>query len=510
MLNQDRLCVGTNTLLVKQQASPVLISDVMECMGLTRHHWNVIYVVFSCWAIAGWLGTAIAYVLDGASEADSDWVQITSLKDRLTVQDRSWALLVCGFVALSGNALMGYCSDKFGRIFTTTLCLAPVPLITIGIAHAWSKIVLFSFLFCMPWFKDGPCSVTNCLLAEWLPIAYRGYFLVLVHMLWNVGRVGVTMLWIAVPPEDDWRSFCYCVAIFPTMLLVFLFLQGHKFESARWLFISGNKERCIECLKLAATDGSLTLPDGWDNSDLLADAGGNTKCDDELSMAELLSRIAGPSLRLDLAALSLWFFSISYCANGMMFWLIEYLKQTGREDAVQPAMLAAPVGKITGALLLVLGGPRNCAVDTYDRRPLITCFFAGFAVTLAILSATTSTAAITLATFVSQVCEEIIWCAIFLYATEAFPTVLRSTAFGILSAFANLGGIISASCTMVLMDINQEAPIYSMVVLLLLASASTLLVEEGGRGKKTLTDRVDHKGYGLAADSVKNKQVDIA
>jgi MFS family permease len=228
MLNQDQSNIGENMLLSKQQTGTILISDVMECMGLTRHHWNVIYLVFCCWAIVGWLDTAIVYVLDGASEADSNWVLITSPKDRLSVQDRSWALLICGFVALSGNALMGYSSDKFGRIFTTTLCLVPVPLITMGIAHASSKIVLFAFLFCMFWFKDGPLSVTNCLLAEWLPIAYRGSFLVLVHMLWNVGRVCVTLLWIAVPPEDHWRSFCYCVAIFPTVLGCFLFLYGHR------------------------------------------------------------------------------------------------------------------------------------------------------------------------------------------------------------------------------------------------------------------------------------------
>eukprot|EP00933_Yihiella_yeosuensis_P080359 TRINITY_DN93766_c0_g1_i1.p1 TRINITY_DN93766_c0_g1~~TRINITY_DN93766_c0_g1_i1.p1 ORF type:complete len:520 (-),score=97.74 TRINITY_DN93766_c0_g1_i1:219-1778(-) len=487
--------------VMKMSGSPVQLSDVVESMGLESHHWNLIYVVCWCWALTGWMGTSIVYLLDGASEADSDWVKHRTPQDRLTVEDRSWALLVCSALALGGNWLLGYCSDRYGRMTTTTFCVLPIPVVTLCVAIAWNKYALFGFFFLTPWIKDGPCTITNCLLAEWLPITYRGTFLVIVHIIWNVGRVGVTVLWILVPPEAHWFAFCACVATFPAALSAFLALRGQNYESARWLLLNGQKERCIECLKLAAKDCKETLPDGWDDPQRLTNTNANSEATEELSISDQISKLVGPSVRLDLAALTIWFFALAYTSNGMFFWLVEYLKQTGREEASHTAMLVAPLGKITSAVILVVGGPGVCMVDIWDRKPLITSAFFGFALSLGVLSVTTGVAEISLAVYASQVCEEVLWCVMFLYATEAFPTALRSSAFGTVLAGAGLGGIMSAAGTGELMKIDKELPMYTMVLLLALAGASSFFVEENGRGRTTLSDRFDQSDYGSTANA---------
>ncbi|CAE8631153.1 unnamed protein product [Polarella glacialis] len=95
----------------------VSLSEVMEGIGLTAYHWRVITLVWVIWAMCGWSATSVVFLLDAAGERDSDWVQLTSPENVMTMGERSLALLAVSAIACLANIVAGSLSDMTGRIW---------------------------------------------------------------------------------------------------------------------------------------------------------------------------------------------------------------------------------------------------------------------------------------------------------------------------------------------------------------------------------------------------------
>lgn len=54
------------------------------------------------------------------------------------------------------------------------------------------------------------CPLTGSLLAEWLPVRWRGVLVVSLHAVWNAGRLGLTLWWVLYPPPAGALRFVTC------------------------------------------------------------------------------------------------------------------------------------------------------------------------------------------------------------------------------------------------------------------------------------------------------------
>jgi len=479
----------------------VTISGVIERVGLTGHHVHTILLNCWVWIFCGWTGTLVVFLLDAAGLEHGDWLTLASASERLTIDDRSLALLVTGIVATVCNPSLGNLSDVWGRVPLLELSVLVNVACIIGYVLARSKVVLIALVVATQ--MDVAHLVSQALLAEWLPVAWRGIFVVALHAFWNVGRLGVTLLWATLPPSQHWTAFFTLASILPAIMAVFLRARGWRYESPRWLAVSGDMERCVATLRLAVEsrpcDGDA-LPLGWDTPGALrldSASGESVQAGRRLLQAQL-AQLREPKLLKFVAVLGILSFGLGFAASGLFYWVMEFLKAVGAKAAVVPVMSVAPMGKIAGAVALLAGGRRHCVVDRYPRVLLLKIGFLGASACVGLFCVTTNKFALAAVMFMAQVFEEVIWSVSGIYATELFPTTVRNTAIGLITMSGSVGAVTSAVVSGRLMEIWVYLPIVAITSFLSMGGAACWLLTEE-RGSKPLLDTAS---YGSCGDKM--------
>mmetsp|Transcript_131107 Transcript_131107/g.327104 ORF Transcript_131107/g.327104 Transcript_131107/m.327104 type:complete len:495 (+) Transcript_131107:145-1629(+) len=477
------------------------VSVIIERLGLTLHHRDTILFTWWLWIFCGWTATSLVFALDAAGEDGSDWVRITSPSDRLTMEDKSWTLLVTGILAAVGNQMLGFGSDAYGRISMSELCVLNGVIGTMGFALARSKFTLIVCICINPFIKDGTAMITQSMLGEWLPVYWRGIFLVSLHAMWNVGRAAITLVWAWVPPGEHWVFFFSISSVLPTLICLYMRVRGWRYESPRWLAVSGDVDSCITNLKFCAESGawlgeSEQLPRGWDDPKRVcvqADTGGAVQAQQQSLWARLTELLSTPHLRYVFLVLCVAHFALFYSTAALFFWAIEYFKESGLHDAVVPAMVAAPIGKILGNLSLIVGGPKVCLIDRCPRIPLIMLGYFSFGVCVLLLCASRSTIVLTAVMFFGHFFQEVIWAVGGVYVTEVFPTSVRNSAVGTIYTVGSMGNVLGNVISGPMMEAWVYLPMLVIATLLLLGGLCGSLLLSSERKHQTLSDTV---GYG--------------
>mmetsp|Transcript_59973 Transcript_59973/g.106341 ORF Transcript_59973/g.106341 Transcript_59973/m.106341 type:complete len:487 (+) Transcript_59973:64-1524(+) len=478
----------------KKSAIKVKIGDIIEQLDLTAHQWHTIFFTWWIWICIGWVLTSAVYMMDAAGEVSSAWITLTSPSDRLTVQDKSLAVLAGGAIAVVASPIFGSFGDVLGRVITTKICIAASTVVMIGFGLARSKLMLL-VIFCLnP--ATAAISITQSLLTEWLPVRWRGMFTVSLHVLWNVGRLAVTVLWAALPPKNHWMTFFLVASVPGLMLATYICLRGWRYESPRWLAVRGDLVGCVTVLKLMATSsaGNAAMPAGWDEP-------GNLQVEDDSGMAvqahkestrQQLAELMQPEKLWLVALLGITSLSINWASTSIFFWVMEYFKTVGLRAAIVPTMVVAPLGKIASNALIIVGGPGACLIDCCTRVPLMQVGYFGFGICLALLCVTRSVIAVTLLMFFAMVFEELVWTSGSIYMTELFPTTIRNTALGIIAAVGSVGAILGVALYGIGTEMWVYLPMVVMVCFLFFGGAVCFLFSEDRR-QKTLSDTI---GYG--------------
>jgi len=491
------------TLQVKSQ---VTVSDVIEKIGLSRHHWQTIFVTWSIWIFCGWSATTVVYLLDAVGEKGSDWTSLAGAAERLTMADKSSVLLLSGIAAMVGNQLLGTGSDIYGRMSTTEACIANGVLAGLGFLFVRSKFLLMLCICINPFLKDGAAMVTNSMLAEWLPVKWRGIIIVTLHVFWNVGRLLITIVWAIIPPSQYWELFFSVAITVPIALSIFLRCRGWRYESPRWLAVSGNMEGSITNLKLAAqsSNSGEDLPPGWDDPKVLccSSSSGESVQSGNRPVLVQMAELMNPEIRYIIIMLCLIFFGLFYGAIGFFYWAIEYFKEADLHDAIVPCMIAAPIGKILANLGLIVGGPGKCIMDRSNRVPIMWVGFFGFGISIGMLCFTSNIILITANVFIGHVFQEIIWAGGCIYITEAFPTSVRNTASALIFTVGQSGGILASSFSGTMMEYWIYLPMFVMAGFLIAAGILCFFLPAENKDQP-LADTLSARDYG-ATDNATN------
>lgn len=433
-----------------------------------------------------------------------------------TVQKEHGAGLLAAAVFLGmllGGLLVGTMGDWMGRKPTLRLGLVCNALSGILFALAPNFHVL-SFLRCVAGFGIGATIPPLFTLAsELAPLSARGFCTTIIASFWMVGSIYVALvaMWCFEGAKGDegsaeqaaaeyfsatWRIFAL-ICSFPSALgatLVHLFIP----ESPRFLGLEGRSEEAVEvanslvnkmsggtnesCSVLPLTIEELerTFPAsalkdledrqrqqsrnylGSESGSRLNDVLGflHTAGSDFVSST---SKLFEPNLRRTTFALTLVWFSLSFGSYGLMTWINIIFEKVHLKDVYFNALLFA-AANLPGNLLSAV------FLDKVRRSTSLVTSIVCASASLVIFAVSASVEAsfgIVTSACLFQCFTVVAWNTIDTMTSELFPTLVRSTGWGICAASARIGALIAQFVNGALVDNPVQ---------LLLVNAATLVI----------------------------------
>jgi MFS family permease len=385
------------------------------------------------------------------------------------------------------------------------MALFLVSIATVGFAFADSWKILIACMCLAPFGRDGTNPIAQSLLAEWVPIAYRGRLIVGGHLIFNVGRFAVTILWLFYPPRETWVRFFLASSALPICTTLYLALFGMRYESPRWLALAGRHtvlqanlclaaQSCASPLGEECCDPANLELDGQHGSSALSSDDGKpqkTMSDDGNSFglkAIFVSRVFVDArmvgMKTTISLFGICFFCISYSSWGLFIWTIDLLKAIEAHDAITAVLVASPLAKIFGNIVLVCPGLSSSPIDIFGRLLIFRIGMLGFSVFLfALCYCGSSSVLITSVIFMALMCEEWVWTVGTTCMTEAFPTNSRNIASAYVLTCASAGGILANSISLWLLHQWRYLPVVVMASLLLVGFATSWALPDDRKDK---------------------------
>eukprot|EP00427_Karlodinium_veneficum_P018851 CAMPEP_0169125994 /NCGR_PEP_ID=MMETSP1015-20121227/35197_1 /TAXON_ID=342587 /ORGANISM="Karlodinium micrum, Strain CCMP2283" /LENGTH=464 /DNA_ID=CAMNT_0009189599 /DNA_START=25 /DNA_END=1420 /DNA_ORIENTATION=+ len=435
------------------------IGSVLDQLGMTRHHWHVTILAWWIFFLSGWVYAMAPYLLDAVGGKHTDWVERTSKTERMHDSTKSIAMLFAGFAALLGNPIMGYLADSYGRISTMAMALLLVSVGTLGFAFSSSWKMLVACMCLAPFGRDGTNPIAQSLMAEWVPIAYRGRLIAVAHLVFNIGRTCPDSVMVDLPSSRDLAHFFLASSALPVLTTVYLVLRGASYESPRWLALG------------QFGSSALKLDDGKPVAQRALFAGG----------IGVDARMTG--LRTTICLFGVCFFCVSYASWGMFTWTIDFLKAIEANAAVSAVLLASPLAKIFGNVVLVCPWFGKSPIDYFGRLLIFRIGMFGFSTFLFAFCYGNNSFIITTVVFGALMFEEFVWTVGSTCVTEAFPTSFRNTASAYIFMCASAGGIVASAVSLELLHRWQYLPIVVMASLLMFGFVTSWALPDDRKDK---------------------------
>lgn len=147
-----------------------------------------------------------------------------------------------------GSLILGGLSDKIGR---QKIYLTNFVIITVASALQFfvqDPVTLFVLRLLIGFALGGDYAVGSTLLAEFAPKKYRGVLLSSLNVLWTVGYVISNLVgyYLGKSGSDSWRWMLVSAAVPAVIVLI---LRIGTPESPRWLLKMGRKDEAQEIIK---------------------------------------------------------------------------------------------------------------------------------------------------------------------------------------------------------------------------------------------------------------------
>lgn len=439
-------------------AGAVNAAGRLERLPLTRYQRCIFLIIATAWLFDSMDLAAMTFVLG-------------SIKTEFGLSTAA-----AGFVASSsffgmfvGAALAGVLSDRFGRkpVFQFSMVIWGVGSLLCGLCANASQLVGARVLLGVGMGMELPIALT--LVSEFLPTRVRGKYSAILEGFLPVGFVAAGILVYFLMPVTGWRGVFIALAA-PSLLL--LVIRRAVPESPRWLETVG-RDADAECTvsaieeKVRHRSGMVTLPPIAKIPDAL-EVGRH-------STLEILAELwRAPYARRTLMLWVVWFFTLlGY--YGLTSWLGALLQAAGYQatKSVFYTIIISTAG-IPGfffaAWLLEAWGRKKASILMLLGSAL-TAYIYGQCAALKLPIGAVVAAGLAMQFFFFGM-----WCVIYAYTPELYPTRARATGAGMASSIGRLGSIIGPYAIGVALPVIGQGGVFAMGAVCFLISAVTIAV----------------------------------
>ncbi|XP_059170639.1 uncharacterized protein LOC131952132 [Physella acuta] len=389
------------------------LDDVLSSLQLGQFHWRMLVLVGG-----GYFSVCSEMMLFIflSIPIKNEWA--------LGDMDFPWLPFSTGITGIIGGFAAGIISDRYGRQLPFLIGIVFIALFGVVSAFAPSY-PLFILFRCMVTIGTGTFeSVGFVLLLEFLPKQKRGSILVVVTLCGAFGAVFAGGIAWLILPRFGWRWFVGACAA-PAVLL--LFYEPFAFyESPRFLFIRGQKEKAVKVLQTMAAINKCEIPD----LDMIiyptpSKSKGRFR---QLFSKELRSRTVVFSCIWFLQASGYW---------GVTTYLPEYMSNLGVDPYFN--MFSVFIGEIPGLFLAMI------LIERYmlGRIRTLRLFCALTALSLLVFSFIPEHAYKAVLIILCYFSMVPIYSILNAFTPELYPTDIRSTAMAWMNVVIEIPGLIT-------------------------------------------------------------------
>eukprot|EP00164_Ancoracysta_twista_P007714 GFYU01011002.1.p1 GENE.GFYU01011002.1~~GFYU01011002.1.p1 ORF type:complete len:501 (+),score=123.70 GFYU01011002.1:68-1504(+) len=330
---------------------------------------------------------------------------------------------------LVGGCIAGVASDRFGRrpFFLLSMAVNGLFGALTAVAPTYTWIVLCRL--CSGIGVGGSVPVVFSMCSEFLPRSSRGFYLTFVAVFWMLGGIlAVGIAWMVMPTMGwRWYAFFCSIPAFCTLFFVYMYIP----ESPRYLLLHGREAEAAEVLKRVAIKNdreSLLIP----GVTLAVPAHSAAN-----SWSEQLRKLGSKNIRRPLILLIIVWFTISFGWYGLLLWIPEIFKKLNVSMDIYANTMMVQLATGPGNLAAML------AMDRIGRKyTMAAAMFCSSAFALAFAYADTATTIVVFACFFNAV-SNAGWTALNCLSTESFPTSIRSSAMGALTASGRVASVLA-------------------------------------------------------------------
>ena len=410
---------------------------------------------------------ATAWLFDSMDLAAMTFI-LGSIKADLGLSTaQTGALASASFVGMFlGAGLAGLLSDRYGRkpIFQISMIAWGIGSLLCGLARNFEELVACRVLLGLGMGMELPIALA--LVSEIVPSKVRGKYGAILEGFLPVGFVCAGLLIYFILPHVGWRGVFMWLALPAAFLLV---IRRYVPESPRWLESRGRLDEAEKTVammerKVEASLGSR-LPEPQPASAVDASA--------PQGMWATFKDLWSPAYKKRTTMLwVVWFFTLlGY--YGLTSWLGALLQQSGYDvtkSIIYTVVMSAGgiPGFIFAAWLLETIGRKKSAVFML-LGSAIAAYVYGQCAALKLPIEQVVTAGLALQFFMFGM-----WCVIYAYTPELYPTRSRATGAGIASSVGRIGSIIGPVGLGIILPVTGQGGVFAIGAGCFVISALTI------------------------------------
>lgn len=376
------------------------------------------------------------------------------------------AIASIGFVGMAvGASLGGLLADRIGRRQVFALTLLVYGLATGASALVTGLGILLVLRFLVGLGLGAELPVASTLVSEYAPARIRGRVVVALEAFWALGWLAAAVIGYLVVPSSDagWR-WAFALGMIPAAYAIVV--RWGLPESVRFLERQGRHAEAESAVRRFEASAGVGAPTGP------APAAAVEK------PPARWTTLFSPDNRRRTIALWLTWFGTNFAYYGAFIWLPTLLVASGFTlvksfEYTLIITLAQLPGYAVSAIL----------IEKWGRRPTLTTFLAGSALSAVAFGLADSVPTILAAGMALSFFNLGAWGALYAVTPEVYPTDLRATGAGSAAAFGRLASIIAPLLVPLLRSSTGLTGLFVVFALAFTVAAVAALALPEWRGK---------------------------
>jgi putative MFS transporter len=416
------------------------------------------------------VGSGLGWALDAMDVGLLSYVLVALAASwEITATEQSWLATISALGMALGASLGGLLADRLGRrqVFAVTLLIFGI---ATGLsALAWGVGVLLVLRFIVGLGLGAELPVASTLVSEMAPSRIRGRIVVILEAFWAVGWLAAALIGaFIVPTSDDGWRWALAIGLLPAIYAAIV--RFGLPESVRFLEAKGRHREAESVVREFEASAGIPSP-------VRAPAEVTTSATTRPAPLGARQRLAGLfSAELRGRTIPLWvvWFCVNFSYYGAFIWLPTILFNSGYP-------LVRSVEFTLVITLAQLPGYAVAAwlIEKWGRRPTLSVFLAGSAVSATLFGTATTDTTVLLFGCLLSFFNLGAWGALYAITPELFPTRMRATGAGWAAAVGRIGAILAPLAVPVLSAAGGNGLLFGVFgVFFLIATVGALFLTE--------------------------------